>query len=120
MTERNNDSFEKLTERLLSGPPNTPEESAQFKAEREAARGTMWEWAQMQDDGVIGVRSSGYDIDGSHGIGEFTVSPNDEDYEQAKKQYGLNKPGDTFHVTKKLVSGEWIVQTNETDAAKST
>lgn len=91
----------------------TPEERALYKAEREAAKGTMWEWAQMQDDGLIGVRSSCTALDGSHGTGGFTVSPDDEDYEKAKQQYGLSKPGDTYYIRKKLVNDEWITVLEE-------
>lgn len=91
----------------------TPEEMAQDEAEREERKGTMWEWAQMQDDGLIGVRSACTALDGSHGTGGFTVSPDDDDYEKAKLQYGLSKPGDTYYIRKKLVNDEWIVLLEE-------
>jgi hypothetical protein len=86
----------------------TPEELAKHEAALEAELGTMWEWAQMQDDLSIGVHTSMYDLDGSHGTGGFTVAQTDKDYEQAKKQYGLAKPGDTFHTKKKLINGQWV------------
>ncbi len=42
----------KLTERLLSGPRNTPDEVAHLKAEREALKGTARQWAEMQPLGL--------------------------------------------------------------------
>ncbi|MBX9691213.1 MAG: hypothetical protein K2Z81_02445 [Cyanobacteria bacterium] len=40
MTDEREGWFERLTETLLSGPENTPEERAQFRAEREAEKTT--------------------------------------------------------------------------------
>lgn len=104
----------------------TPEERAQSKAEREAAKGTFFEWAQMQEDGSIGVHTTGYAADGTHGTGGFVVVPTDEDYEQAKQNYGLSKPGDTYHLQQKWIDGQWVTvleerpdQKSDTDKAKS-
>lgn len=121
MTSKENiseDRFSKLTKRILSEPDNTPEESERYKLEREAAKGTRWEWAQMQDDGIIGVHTSMYDLDGSHGTGGFVVSPDDKDYEKAKEQYGLSKPGDTYHQKQKVVNGEWVTVLEERPGQK--
>ncbi len=91
----------------------TSEESTQFKAERKAQEGTMWEWAQMQPNGEIGVRVTDHSEGGGHGIGGFVVKPEDEDYEKAKQEYGLEKPGDTRHIVKRWVGGEWVTERNE-------
>jgi hypothetical protein len=88
----------------------TPEESAQYKAEREATKGTMTESALMMEDGVIAVQTWCYSQDGSVGDGSLVFTPNDKDYEEAKKQYGLRKPGDHYCIIKKWVDGEWAVE----------
>lgn len=123
MTNAENKSLEEwLNEQ---GRP-TPEESAQHKAAIEASYGTMSEWAQMQEDGSIGVYTSGYAQDGGHGTGGFVVLPDDERYEEAKQYYGLGKPGDTYHKQEKWVDGQWVTvleerpdQKSDTDKAKS-
>jgi hypothetical protein len=91
----------------------TPEESAQFETERKAAEGTMWEWAQMQPNGDIAVRVTDRSVGGGHGVGGFVVRPDDEDYEKAKQQYGLEKPGDTYHKQEKWINGEWVTVLEE-------
>lgn len=98
----------------------TPEEAAQFQAERKAAEGTMWEWAQMQATGEIAVRVTDNGPGGRHGIGGFVVKPEDEDYDKAKQEYGLEKPGDTRHILRRWIDNEWVVERNEkTERASS-
>ncbi|MBZ0185633.1 MAG: hypothetical protein K8F91_05220 [Candidatus Obscuribacterales bacterium] len=99
-----------LLRRLEDEPPFNKKT---FDANMKAAFGTFREWAQMQDDGTIGVRSSGYASDGSHGTGGFVVSPNDEDYEKAKQYYGLSKPGETYHLQQECVDGQWVTVLEE-------
>jgi hypothetical protein len=88
----------------------TPEESALDKAQREAAKGTMTESALMMEDGVIAVQTWCYTHDGGIGDGSLVFAPNDEDYDEAKKQYRLNKPGDHYCIIKKWVDGAWVVE----------
>lgn len=104
-------SKKEFLEEWLNDPSElpTPEEREQDEAEREARKGTMTESAMMLANGEIDVRSWGYDIDGSRGDGGFTIYPADDDYEDAKKQYGLTEPGHEYLLKKKLVDGEWIV-----------
>ena len=101
--------------RLEEEPPYKKET---FEANMKAAYGTMREWAQMQEDGSIGVHTSGYAADGTHGTGGFVVSPNDEDYEKAKLQYSLTKPGDTYHKQQKWVDGQWVTLLEERPSEK--
>lgn len=91
----------------------TPEEAAQFEAERKAKEGTMWEWAQMQPNGEIAVRVTDYGPDGRHGSGGFVVELLDEDYEKAKQEYGLEKPGETRLIKKRWINDQWVMETNE-------
>ena len=46
-----------------------------------------------------------------HNLGLVYASK--KDYEKAKHQYGLSKPGDTYYVRKRLANGEWIVELEE-------
>lgn len=108
--KKNTDKFFEWAAQL---PPSTPEEKKQSEEERKALEGTMWEWAQMQPNGDIAVRTSDYGVGGTHGTGGFVVSPDEKDYEKAKQQYGLNKPGDTYSVSKKLVGGNWVILDEE-------
>jgi hypothetical protein len=91
----------------------TSEEAGQFEAERKAQEGTMLEWAQMQPNGDIGVHVTDYGPGGRHGIGGFVVKPQDEDYEKAKQEYGLEKPGDTRLIKKRWIDNQWVIETNE-------
>lgn len=87
-----------------------PYDKETFDARLKALAGTLSEWAQMQPNGDIVVRTSDYGLDGTHGSGGFTVSSSEDGYEQCRKEYGLDKPGDTRTIVKKLVAGVWVVQ----------
>lgn len=112
---RAKDRLTRLTERILSEPDNTPEESARLKAEREAALGTTHEWAQMQEDGSIAINISQWLPDGTYGHGFSTSVPDDPDYEELRTTHGLKKPGDASTIIKKWVDGKWV---DETQAPK--
>ncbi len=90
-----------------------PYDKETFEANMKSAFGTKWDWAHMQDDGVIGVHTSMSDTDGSHGTGGFVVSPDEKDYEKAKQLYGLSKPGDTYHRQQKMIDGQWVTVLEE-------
>lgn len=102
--------FTRLHERLLAGPENTPEETAQFKADREALLGTSNEWAQMQPDLTIAQNIVQWLPDGTRGHGWSVAAPGDPDYEDLCKEHKLEKPGDSSRIYKKLVDGEWVIQ----------
>lgn len=91
----------------------TPEEAAHFEAERKAEEGTMLEWAQMQPSGEIGVRVTDNGPGGRHGFGGFVVNPEDDDYQTAKQEYDLEKPGDTRLIKKRWLNDQWVVVSNE-------
>ncbi|MDZ4832581.1 MAG: hypothetical protein SGJ27_02150 [Candidatus Melainabacteria bacterium] len=119
------DRFTRLQEKLAMLPRCTPEEREAFAAEREASKGTMNESAMMLDNGEIAVKTWCHGHDGVIGDGWLQFLPTDDDYEKAKQEYGLNKPGDNYYVIKKWVDGEWVVQEEkrpdkpETGKAKS-
>lgn len=103
----------RMRKKLQEMTDPTLEEQEQFAAERKTREGTMLEWAQMQANGDIAVRVTDYSADGGHGIGGFIVKPQDEDYSKAKKEYGLEQPGDTRHIVKKWIDGAWVLEKTE-------
>ena len=110
MEEKTDDWFTRLHKKLLSEPPPTPEESALFAAERKAKENTRWEWAQMQENGDISVRTTYRGEIGAHGVGEYVIALNDEQYEQCKTAYRLSEPGDTRNIKKRLKENEWVTE----------
>lgn len=102
--------LEKLTERLLSGPRNTPEETAQFKVDREALLGTAQEWAEMQQDLSINRDIIQWLPNGSKAHGASVSLPGNPDYEELCKSHRLEKPGDASTIFKRLVGDAWIVE----------
>ena len=102
----------RMRERLQQIPGPTPEELAEFKEERTEREGTMLEWAQMQENGEITVRITDYSTGGGHGTGGFSLKPSDEKYESCKKEYGLEKPGDTRHIKKRWNGTEFRTERN--------
>lgn len=81
-----------------------------YEAEMKALEGTMWETALMTPTGAIEVKTWDIGPGGTRGDGGFTVRPSDEDYDECKKLYGLQKPGDSYGVVKKVINGEWVIQ----------
>lgn len=100
----------RLTERILSEPDNTPEESAQFKADRDALLGTTREWAEMQPELSISQNIVQWMPDGSRGHGWSVSVPGDPDYEELCRNHKLEKPGDASTIFKRLIDGVWVVQ----------
>jgi hypothetical protein len=107
------DWFSRLEKKLSAQPRCSPEESAQYAAERKAREGTMFEWAQMQQNGEIAVRISDYFAGGGHGGTNFVIAADEEAYEQAKLEYGLEQPGDTRHIVKRWIDGQWMLEKSE-------
>ncbi len=110
MTSEQSGRLSRMREKLKNMTDPTSEEQAEFAIERKAREGSMWEWAQMQDNGDIGVRVTDYSVEGGHGIGGFVVKVSDANYERAKKEHGLENPGDTRQIVKKWIAGEWVIQ----------
>lgn len=104
------DRLSRLTERILSEPNNTPEESARYRAEREAALGTTREWAQMQEDRSIAINISQWLTDGTYGHGFATSEPGAPDYDDLCVTHKLVKPGDASTIIKKWIDGKWVIQ----------
>ena len=102
--------LKRYQEKVLNGPQNTPEEIAQFKADREALYGTAREWAEMQPDFSIAVNVEQWLLDGTQGHGNSISAPGNMDYETLLKSHNLLKTGDASTVVKRLVDGVWVVQ----------
>ena len=100
----------RLTERILSERDNTIEESAQFKADREALLGTSREWAEMQSDLSISQNIGQWMLDGNRGHGWSVSVPGNPDYEELCKDHKLEKPAYASTIFKRLIDGVWVVQ----------
>lgn len=81
-----------------------------YEAEMRALEGTLWETAIMDPEGNICVKTWDIGAHGTRGDGGYVIRPEDEQYEECKKHYGLEKPGDSYGVVKKVVDGEWVIQ----------
>ena len=103
------DRLTRLREKLAKEPRNSPEEVAAFAAERAAMEGTFLESAMMMENGDIAVKTWEYK-DGSVGDGWFTVTANEQGYEECRKRHGLTKPGDSNTIKQKWIDGKWVEQ----------
>lgn len=99
----------KLTERLLSGSRNTPDEVAQLKSEREALKGTARQWAEMQPDHTIARHIAQSLPNGINASADSVSVPGDPDYEELCKLHNLKKPGDASTIFKRLIDSAWVV-----------
>ena len=101
--------LKKLTERILSEPDNTAEDSEKFRADREALLGTTRQWAVMQPDFTIARDLIQWLPDGTRGHGASVSAPGNPDYEELCNLHNLQKPGDASTIFKRLIDGEWVV-----------
>lgn len=81
-----------------------------YEAEMKALEGTMWETALMDPDGNICVKTWDIGAGGTRGDGGYVLRPDDDQYQECKAHYGLQKPGDSYGVVKKVINGEWVIQ----------
>lgn len=87
-----------------------PFDQSIYDAEMKALEGTMWECAWLYPTGEIEVKTWDIGAGGTRGDGGYTLNPNDSQYEECKKYYGLQNPGDRYGVVKRLINGEWVIQ----------
>lgn len=97
--------------KMLDDEP--PFNKEKYDADMIALEGTMWEWAGMDDDGSISVKTWEIRENGRRGDGGYVIRPEEEGYEQCKQLYGLKKPGDSYSVMKKLIDGLWEIVPEE-------
>jgi len=111
MTDENQaeNRLAKLTERLLSGPRNAPEEVAQLMPEREGLKGTARQWAEMQPDHTIARHLAQSLPNGMNASADSISAPGDPDYGELCKLHNLKKPGDASTIFKRLIDGAWVV-----------
>lgn len=87
----------------------SPFDKEKFAANLKSVDGTMTESALMMEHGEIGVRTWSYGPGEVRGDGWSTISSDEENYEEAKRQYCLSNPGDYYCIIKKWIDGEWVV-----------
>jgi len=115
MPNENEEWFTRLQSKFaadLAADDTSPEEIAQNKAARKAEENTRWEWAQMQVNGDISVNITYRGENGTHGVGDYIVTINDERYDECKSTYRLAEPGDTRNIKKRLKDNEWVIESD--------
>jgi len=117
--DQTKDRFTRLSEKLAKEPRCTPEEQEAFAAERRTMEGKWLETVTMNEDRSLMIVTTQYFVGGGKGHGCTESAPGDPDYEELLEQHGGLKPGQTHTIVRKMINGEWVVQANETDAAKS-
>lgn len=111
--EKNKEFERKKSAFLKMLDEEPPFEKAHYDAEMKALEGTMWESATMMADGTISVKTWDIGAGGTRGDGGYNIGPNEDGYGECKAKYKLEKPGDSYGVTKKLVNGEWVETAEE-------
>jgi hypothetical protein len=61
------------------------------------------EYAVMEEDRSITIKTSSTTSHGMRGHGSFNVKTDDEDYEETRQRFGLESPGDSHFIEKKHV-----------------
>jgi hypothetical protein len=106
------DWLARLQKKFTSSPPPTPEQIAEYAAERQAEENTKLIWAHLAEDAKIAVRISLKGEKGAHGSSEFVISPDQESYGNCLSEYELKLPGDTRCIKERWINGEWVVETS--------
>lgn len=113
MQQDDDDWLTRLQKKMTSSQTLSPEQVAEYAAERKAEENTKLEWAHLKEDGKIAFRISVKGENGGHGASEFVVSPGEDSYEKCLLEYDLKLPGDTISIKKRLLDGQWVVETTE-------
>lgn len=86
----------------------TPEEIAEFRAERKALEGKWLETVTMRDDRSLMIVTTRYLEDGGIGEGCTESAPGDPDYDELLHQHGALTPGTSHTLIRKMINGNWI------------
>lgn len=87
----------------------TDEESARYKAERDAMGGKWLQTVTMQDDGSLLIVSIQYFEGGGVGEGSSESKPGDANYDELLREHGQLEPGKAHTLVRKMIDGKWIV-----------
>jgi hypothetical protein len=82
----------------MTDKENASDSKSEFDPSEETEKGNVVisVSAWMADDGSICVENVTFYPDDVHAEGGYEILPSDNRYEQAKKDYKLEKPGDRF------------------------
>jgi hypothetical protein len=82
----------------MSDDKKAKNSKAAFDPSEETEKGNVVisEFAWMAEDGTICVKNVTFYPGGFHAEGEHEILPSDKGYEEAKKDYKLEKPGDRY------------------------
>ncbi|MFA7336468.1 MAG: hypothetical protein WC028_06755 [Candidatus Obscuribacterales bacterium] len=98
----------------------TPEEHAQFAAERKADEGKWLETVTILDGGDLQIRTWQCMPGGIVAEGNTESSPGDPGYEDFLQRHGTLKVGQSHTLVHIWIDGNWVIQQDETDAVKGT
>lgn len=84
-----------------------------YDAEMQKFNGTSLHVASMLENGDINVTTSGTSIEGMKFDGYSKVLNTEPDYEQAKAEFKVFRPGDITRTQKRFINGVWIIETEE-------
>ncbi len=87
----------------------TPEETAQFEAERKAIEGKWFETVTMEENGTLLIITSHYFIGGGSSQNGTESAPGDPDYEELLHNHGRLVPGKAHTLVRKKVDDKWVV-----------
>lgn len=109
---------DKLLENFLRGPFLPENEIAENEAASAQLEGTSREVAFIDEDGTICINYFGQK-DYVSGRGWEQFSPDEPQYAEYCKKYGLKKPGDSKCIFRRFIDGEWIVVDEKQEQKKA-
>ncbi len=87
----------------------TPEETAQFEAERKALEGKCFECVTMDESGKLLIITNQYFVGGGSGQNGTESAPGDPDYEELLRNHGRLVPGKAHVLVRMKVDGKWVI-----------
>lgn len=104
------DWVKKFIQKVQAEPLATPEEIAQNKAENEQRTPTKYRTISIDGGGIITVTVNQFGPNGIRACGDHEIKPGEEYYEEALRDCGCLKPGESHVTIEKLIDGKWIEQ----------
>ena len=96
-----------------------PYDRETFQAQKKEVEGTWLETITMTANGELQIKTWQHLPGGALAEGNTESIPGDGDYDDLLRQHGVLKPGQTHTLVRRMINGEWVVETNKSDAARS-
>lgn len=97
----------------------SPYDRETFQAQMKDAEGTWLETITMTANGNLQIKTWQRLPGGALAEGNSESTPGDGDYDDFLQEHGALKPGETHTLVRKMIDGEWVLETNKSDRAKS-